>query len=224
MKQNKTVKVGVFDSGVGGKYFVDAIKYRFPGVIIIYKEDRKNIPYGNKTASELFKLTLPIFKSFEDEKCDIVVVACNTVTTNIIDKLRNRISVPLVGVEPMIKAAAKLTRSNSIAVCATPATLNSAKYHQLKVKHAVKIAVLEPDCSTWASMIDQNKKNTPSLEPTVEQIKKAKADVVVLGCTHYHWIQEKLQNLTGKEVQVIQPTEPVLDRLQDVAKGLGLSI
>jgi len=88
VKTSKKIKIGVFDSGVGGIFFVDAIKARFPGVEVVYKEDHANLPYGKKTVRELYKLTLPIFKSFESEGCDVVVVACNTVTTTIIDKLR----------------------------------------------------------------------------------------------------------------------------------------
>lgn len=210
------MKIGVFDSGVGGQSFVDALSRRFVGSQIVYKEDKENIPYGNKTPAQLLELTLPIFQSFVQEGCAAVLVACNTVTTNIIDDLRAQITIPLVGVEPMIKPASEMTKTGVIAVCATPATLKSRRFAQLKSKYGVNIQIIEPDCSHWAEMIENNRQNELELSKMMQDLKEARVDIVVLGCTHYHWIEDDIRKLALPQIQVIQPIEPVLDQLERV--------
>lgn len=216
------MKIGIFDSGVGGRSFVDALKMRFPDAEIIYKDDRDNLPYGNKSTEELLSLTLPIFKEFEFENCDAVLVACNTITTNIISQLRESTKVPLVGVEPMIKPASEISKSRVIAVCATPATLSSNRYLWLKNEYAEGLMVVEPDCSNWAQMIENNMQNELQLKNMIDTLRLNKVDVIVLGCTHYHWIEYELRELAGPDIQVIQPIEPVLNQLERVLTGIEL--
>lgn len=216
------MKIGIFDSGVGGRSFVDALNMRFPDAEIIYKDDRDNLPYGNKSTEELLSLTLPIFKEFEFENCDAVLVACNTITTNIISQLRESTKVPLVGVEPMIKPASEISKSRVIAVCATPATLSSNRYLWLKNEYAEGLMVVEPDCSNWAQMIENNMQNELQLKNMIDTLRLNKVDVIVLGCTHYHWIEYELRELAGPDIQVIQPIEPVLNQLERVLTGIEL--
>lgn len=213
------MKIGVFDSGVGGRSFILAISIRFPEAEIVYKDDRENVPYGNKPPEELLKLSLPIFHEFEQENCDVVLVACNTITTNIISELRKNITIPLVGVEPMIKPASEISKTRTIAVCATPATLSSNRYTILKQQFATGLEVFEPDCNNWAYMIENNMQNELELKNMTESLRKKNVDVVVLGCTHYHWIEDELRALCLPDIQVIQPIEPVLNQLERVLTG-----
>lgn len=210
------MKIGLFDSGVGGRSFIVPLMERFVGAEIVYKEDVKNIPYGNKSPDTLLQLTIPFFKEFEVEKCDAVLVACNTVTTNIIHELRSEVNIPLVGVEPMIKPAALLSKTGVIAVCATPGTLGSDRYAFLKNRYAPATTIIEPDCGNWASLIEHNRENEIQLEAMVNELRENHVDVIVLGCTHYHWIEEELRRIAGPGIMVIQPVEPVLDQLERV--------
>lgn len=212
------MKIGVFDSGVGGQSFVDALKSRFIDAEIVYKEDKDNIPYGNKSPEELLRLTLPIFKSFESEGCSAVLVACNTVTTTIINELRNALKIPLVGVEPMVKPAAEKTKTKNIAVCATPTTLKSARYAWLKQNFGQGINIYEPDCSIWATMIEQNRSSELKLSELITEMRQKNVDIIVLGCTHYHWIESELKQITEPDIQVIQPIEPVINQLERILK------
>ena len=210
------MKIGVFDSGVGGEYFVHAVRKKFPDAEVLYLNDKEHLPYGNKSSEQLVSLVLPKIRQFEAADCDAVLIACNTVTTTIIGALRSKTATPLVGVEPMIKPAAAMTKTGNIAVCATPATLQSNRYTELKRTYAANTSVFEPDCSDWASMIEQNKQNELALEEMVSNAVRQNVDVIVLGCTHYHWIEQKLQRLAGEDMVVIQPTEPVLSQLERV--------
>lgn len=214
------MKIGVFDSGVGGQSVVNAIHTALPELELMYAEDNKNLPYGNKTPDELYSLTLPILNKLSDAGCQVIVIACNTVTTNIIEKLRSALPVPLIGMEPMIKPAAELTKSNVIAVCATPATLASARYAHLKQTYASNITVLEPDCSDWALMIESQQVND-EIHNRISEVCEAGADTIVLGCTHYHWIEEEIED-TAKAygTKVLQPEVPVIEQLKRVLAEL----
>lgn len=211
------MKIGVFDSGVGGMSVVRAIKNGLPELEIVYAQDNQNVPYGNKTAAELHHLVLPILKGMVSDGCEAIVVACNSVTTNIINLLRDELSVPLIGIEPMVKPAAEQTKSKTIAVCATPATLSSKRYAWLKNQYAKDIKVLEPDCSDWAYMIESKTIDRQIIKDRLEEACQAGADVIVLGCTHYHWIEKYIQAIADKyKARVIQPETAIVGRLKQV--------
>src|SRR3954468_3279339 len=116
------MKIGVFDSGVGGLAVAGAIQKALPGHEILLREDKARVPYGNRTADEILGFVTPIFEAMVNDGCRVIVVACNTVTTLLIGRLRELFDVPLVAIEPMVKPAAEQTKSGVIAVCATPAT------------------------------------------------------------------------------------------------------
>jgi len=113
-------------------------------------------PTGRAAQPELLSLVTPIFQEMVDEGCQVIVVACNTVSTNLIEDLRHKFSLPLIAVEPMVKPATELTKTKVIAVCATPTTLGSARYAWLKDAYAEGVTVLEPDCADWPAMIEHN--------------------------------------------------------------------
>lgn len=215
------MKIGVFDSGVGGRSVVNAIKSALPGINIVYAEDKENVPYGNKSPDELYSLTLPLLNKLSNSGCQAIVIACNTVTTTSIDRLRTALPVPLIGMEPMIKPAAEQSRSRIIAVCATPATLASERYAWLKNTYAADCRVLEPDCSDWALMIETEQLDRLKIKERIESVCEEGADMVVLGCTHYHWIEEDIRAITDRYgATVIQPEEPVIRQLKKVLARL----
>ena len=115
----------------------------------------------------------------------------------------------------MIKTAAKLTKSNVIAVCATPATLKSPRYMELVDRFASHLTILEPDCSNWASMIEDNDINQQSIDDTVTECVKKGVDVIVLGCTHYHWIKQEIIEAAGGAT-VLEPSETLGKRLHEI--------
>jgi len=186
--------IGVFDSGVGGKSVAAAIRKAFPDWHVIDVDDKEHLPYGTKTPEELKALSLPILNTLS-KSCDIIVIACNTVTTTIIEDLRASLPVPLIGLEPMVKPAAEQTKSGVIAVCATPATLASNRYQWLKDTYAQGKKVVEPDCSDWTSMIESNQVDRNHIEDRIEEALNQGADVIVLGCTHYHWIEKLIKEI-----------------------------
>lgn len=211
-------KIGVFDSGVGGLSVANAIRKAHPSYEVIYVNDRKNVPYGGKSPEVLFGLVLPILQKLVSDGCEVIVIACNTVTTTLITQLREALPVPLIGIEPMVKPAAELTKTGVIAVCATPTTLASERYAYLKDTYAANKTVIEPDCSQWSYMIEHNKVNDAYIALQVKDMCDAGADVIVLGCTHYHWIEEKIRGMATGRAEIIQPEQAIIRQLERVLK------
>ncbi len=207
------MKIGVFDSGIGGLSVKKAIEERFPDYDIIFENDSQNVPYGNKSPDILYELAMPHLLKLVTVGCEIIVLACNTLSMNIIDRLRRELDVVLIGVEPMVSEAAKLTKTGVITVCATPSTLASTRYKKLTSLYCDDIKVIEPDCSRWSHMIENNKIDEKSIRHQINQSNDASADVIVLGCTHYHWIQELIQQSANNHVCILNPEKKILKQL-----------
>ncbi len=210
-------KIGVFDSGVGGQAVATRIQQLFPHVEVLSVSDSTNMPYGLKRRAEIIRLTLHAVQPLIDAECDAIVVACNTATTNAIDELRAAHPlVHFVGIEPMIKPAARLTKTGTIAVLATPSTLQSHAYHRLKHRWAPQLNIIEPDCSTWAGMIEDGHDDRIALHSVMDELRRWDVDVIVLGCTHYHWIKDRIQGAAGPRVHVLEPSDAIGARLDSL--------
>jgi glutamate racemase len=213
-------KIGVFDSGIGGLSVVQAIQKALPHDNVVFIDDRAHMPYGDKSPQEVLGYVAPLLDNLVKEGCEVIVIACNTVTTTLIKQLRKKVRVPLVGIEPMVKPAAKQTKTGIIAVCATPATLASDRYRWLKETYASDVKVIEPDCSRWAYMIEHNTINEEELRNQIETICRQGVDVIVLGCTHYHWIEAIIQEIATDRAKVIQPEQAAVAQLKRVLAKL----
>jgi glutamate racemase len=211
------MKIGVFDSGIGGLSVAHAIEAALPMAEVVFVTDPEHFPYATKTPAEIWEGIVPIFQSLVDQKCDAIVVACNTVSTTLIDRLRQSFAdVPLLGLEPMIKPAVQLSASKIVCVCATPTTLASQRYHDLKQQYAAQAQIIEPDCSDWSKLIEENAINEAKLRAAIQPALAAGADVIVLGCTHYHWIESEIRELAGPGVEILQPEQAVISQLKRV--------
>lgn len=215
------MKIGVFDSGVGGLSVYNAIKKALPDQTIIFKNDSDNVPYGNKTKEAILGLIKPIFDDFIKENCQIIVIACNTVSTTLINELETYYDVPLLPVEPMIQEAVKLTKHRVITICATPTTLKSSRYLWLKEAYTSKTKVIEPDCSDWSFMIEKNQIDHQQISQRINDSLDQKSDVIVLGCTHYHWIEEQIKQIAKDKAIVIQPENKIIAKLKLMIKQLA---
>lgn len=211
------MKIGVFDSGIGGLSVVKAIQHTFPAAEVVFVTDKKNFPYATKTPEQIWQGIVPLFQRLVDQHVDVVVIACNTVSTTLSSKLRNLFpSVPMIALDPMVKPAASQTKSGVIAVCATPTTLSSERYKSLKQEFAKNIKVIEPDCSDWSYLIENNELNEGKIREDLQPALDAGADMVVLACTHYHWIEEDIKELVQGRAEVLQPEATIIRQLQQM--------
>ena len=131
----KNAAIGLFDSGVGGSSIWQEINHLLPNENTIYLSDSKNAPYGYKTPEEITALSIKNTEVLMQMGCKLIVVACNTATTNAIKELRAKYDVPFIGIEPAIKPAAIQSKTQTIGILATKGTLSSALFHENVAKH-----------------------------------------------------------------------------------------
>jgi len=211
------MRLGIFDSGIGGKVIAESLVKFFPKAEILVVDDKKNVPYGEKSNQEIINLTDAAIQPLLRQSCDVIIIACNTATAVAIDILREKYpNQKFIGIEPMIKTASELTKTNKIAVLATTATLKSQRYRNLIEKYGEKLEIIEPDVSNWALMIEENQINYQSISRVVGKVCDKKADVIVLGCTHYHWIKDLIIKLTNQRASVIEPSEAIGKRVKNL--------
>lgn len=208
------MRIGVFDSGIGGEALSGSIRNAFPHAQLLVVHDREHMPYGERTQVEVQRLTNIAIQSLLEQQCNVIVIACNTATAVAIEWLRAKYpSQQFIGLELMVKPASSLTKTGVITVYATPATLTSTRYQNLKKSFAQHISIFEPVCHDWAKMIEDNDINESKIADMVEQAKKHNADVIVLACTHYHWIREQIEQTAGPGITVLDPSEAIVARV-----------
>lgn len=211
------MKLGVFDSGIGGEAVAASLRADFSSADVIVVNDKQHVPYGDRKTDEIIRLTDTAIQPLLEQKCDVIVIACNTATAAAIEPLR--IKYPdqkFIGLEPMVKTACQLTKTGVVGICATPATLQSDRYHKLKETYADSTIVIEPNCRDWARLIENNLLDETIVRNEIKDLLAQNADVVVLACTHYHWIRTIIEEVTADRAKVIDPTEATARRIKEV--------
>jgi len=212
--------IGIFDSGVGGTSIWKEIHMLMPYESSIYLADSKHAPYGEKSKDRIIDLSIKNTEYLLDKGCKLIVVACNTATTNAIKILRETYSIPFIGIEPAIKPAALNTKTKAIGVLATKGTLSSDLFHSTANLYAIGIKVVEQVGEGIVSLIEQGKTNSPEmnslLEYYLEPMLNADIDYLVLGCTHYAYLVPQLVDLLPKHVKIIDSGEAVAKQTKAV--------
>lgn len=214
------MKIGVFDSGVGGEAVATRLRNIMPEYNFITANDHSNVPYGGRSADEIYELTSKAIRPLIQTGCKIIVLACNTVTVNAIKLLRVAYpDITFIGLEPMLKPAAELTKTGVVGILATPATFGSQRYQYLKQQYLSNFKVIEPDCSDWATEIEKDYGKTLDISPNISQIVNQNGDVIVIACTHYIWIKSKIEKIASPNVKVIEPSEAITRHLKIISSS-----
>lgn len=210
----KTLKpIGFFDSGVGGISIWKKTRQLLPNEYTVYLADSANAPYGPKGKEQIIKLSEKNTQLLIKMGCKMIVVACNTATTNAIATLRKKYPIPFIGIEPAIKPAALKTKTGVIGILATEGTLSSSMFHNTANLYASKIKVVEKIGKGLVPLIEQAKINSEQtknlLETYLEPMLKAKADHIVLGCSHYAHLIPLLKKILGDKICILDASEAV---------------
>lgn len=207
VSQMNTQPIGIFDSGIGGTSVFKEIHALLPYENSIYLADSKHAPYGNKTQQEIINLSIKNTEYLLSKECKIIVVACNTATTNAISYLRSNYDVPFIGIEPAIKPAALNTETKAVGILATKGTLSSALFHQTTDLYSKGITVIEQIGEGIVPLIEEGKSTSSEmkllLEDYLQPMIDANIDYLVLGCTHYPYLIPLLIELLPKHVKII---------------------
>ncbi len=209
--------IGVFDSGVGGLSVLHQIRRVLPGENLLYVADSGHAPYGDKSQQFIEHRSIVISDFLVDRNAKAIVVACNTATGAAIATLRSRHSVPIIAMEPAVKPAASQTQSGVIGVLATRRTLASDNFVQLFARYGADVEIVGQACPGLVEQVEAGElsghKTCALLEQYVVPLLERKADIIVLGCTHYPFLAPLIQELAGSGVTVIDSAAAVARQL-----------
>lgn len=218
--------IGVFDSGIGGTSIWREIHNLLPNEKTIYLADSKNAPYGEKSKEEIIRLSMKNTDFLLDMDCKLIVVACNTATTNAIRELRAKYDVPFIGIEPAIKPAAINSKTQVIGILATKGTLNSELFNKTtEIFYETKI--IEQIGYGLVELIENGQIESPEmtqllhsyLDPMIE----ANIDFLVLGCSHYPYLIPQIRTIIPDHIQIIDSGLAVARQTQNVLNQIGFN-
>jgi glutamate racemase len=211
--------IGLFDSGIGGTSIWREINELLPNENTIYLADSKNAPYGQKSKEEIIALSIKNTEFLLEQNCKIIVVACNTATTNAIKELRAKYKVPFIGIEPAIKPAALNSKTHTIGILATKGTLNSELFHETSRKFQ-DIKIIEQIGYNLVPLIENGEINSAEMNSLLHQYLKpmveANIDYLVLGCSHYPYLIPQIKKILPKRIKIIDSGEAVARQTKKV--------
>lgn len=215
--------IGIFDSGVGGLSVMRHIRARLPHEHLIYVADQAHVPYGSRSLAEIRRLCRAVSRFLLVHQTKLIVVACNTASGAALVNLRQAFpEVPFVGMEPAVKPAAGVTRSAKVGVLATIGTFHSQRYAALMARHAQTVVLFEEPCFGLVEQIEAGAIDTPEtrklLEECLAPMLIAGVDTLVLGCTHYPFVQPLIQSITKNAITIIDPAPAVARQTERVLR------
>jgi len=205
--------IGIFDSGVGGISVWKELYSLMPNSNFIYVGDSAHCPYGRKSFDEITARVHKISEFLIEKNVDIIVVACNTVTAAAIEYLRSHFSIPFVGMEPAIKPAALESKTGVVGVLATAGTFKGSLYLNTLTRFASDIKVIEQVGNGLVEFVESGQTSGSEVETLlhkyIDPIVEARADKLVLGCTHYPFLIDAIKKITGNSLEIINPAPAV---------------
>jgi glutamate racemase len=223
---NRESPVGVFDSGVGGLSVLRHIRSALPNETLLYCADSSHAPYGAKSAEQIRARALALTGFLVEQGAKAIVVACNTATAAAVTTLRAHFPIPIIGMEPAVKPAAAATNSGVVGVLATVGTLSSAQFAALLEHYGKEVEVVTQACHGLVECVERGQLDAPATRDLVRRyvapLLARGADTIVLGCTHYPFLRELIQQEAGSGVAIIDTGIAVARQLQRRLAELGL--
>ncbi|MDH0895739.1 MULTISPECIES: glutamate racemase [unclassified Pseudomonas] len=219
--------IGLFDSGVGGLSVLREVRALLPAESLLYVADSGHVPYGEKSPEFIRERSQKIAEFLLGQGAKALVLACNTATAAAVADLRERYpELPIVGMEPAVKPAAAATRSGVVGVLATTGTLKSARFAALLDRFASDVRVITQPCPGLVEQIEAGELDAPRtselLQGWVGPLLAEGCDTLILGCTHYPFIEPLLRAMVPESVSLVDTGAAVARRLQVLLEQHGL--
>lgn len=216
--------VGVFDSGIGGLSVLRHLQQLLPHENFIYLADQAHVPYGPRSPEEIRRLSEAVTRTLLAQPIKLLVVACNTASAAALSYLRQTFpDLPIVGMEPAVKPAARQTQTGKVGVLATAGTFESQRYASLMARFAQGVSLYENPCRGLVELIEagnmEGEETAVLLQQILAPMIQAGVDTLVLGCTHYPFVQPLLTRLLAnapQPVTIIDPAPAVARQAQRV--------
>jgi len=218
ISNSKKAPIGIFDSGVGGLSIAKCISEYLPNEQLIYIADTKFSPYGDKSTTLIKQRVNYLADRLINLNCKAVVIACNTATVAAIEQLRKQVSIPIIGVEPAIKPAVKLSKTKKIGILTTESTAKNIRFTSLIEEYKQDTQIYIQPCTGLVELIEKNLLSSKTCETLLikylTQLLKKEIDTLVLGCTHYPFLIDKIKDIVGEQVQIMETAIPVTQQLK----------
>jgi glutamate racemase len=219
--------IGVIDSGVGGLTVAKEIMRQLPKEEIVYLGDTARCPYGPRPPYEVRKFTWELTNYLQQFEIKMLVIACNTATAMVLDEIKEKLDIPVVGVVyPGARTALKVTKNYHIGVIGTNGTIQSGAYeHALKsINHHVVVESLA--CPKFVPLVEsgdfEGEHARQIVAESLQPLKNSKLDTLILGCTHYPLLQPIIQDYMGKNVTLICSGEETAREVSTILHHRGL--
>jgi glutamate racemase len=214
--------IGFFDSGVGGTSVWKEVIQLLPHENTIYLADSRHAPYGRKSKQEIIQLCVKNTEFLLERKCKLIAVPCNTATTNAISYLRSHYDVPFIGIEPAIKPAALNSDTKKIGILATKGTLSSELFNKTHKEFTQNVNTIEIVGTGIVELIEAGKMDSKEMHNLLisicEPFMISGIDFLVLGCSHYPYVKDQLQELLPSAVRIIDSGAAVARQTLHVLK------
>lgn len=205
--------IGIFDSGVGGITIYEEIHKLLPNENIIYLADSKNAPYGEKPKEKIIEFSVKNTDFLIKNNCKLIVVACNTASTNAVKYLRENYNIPFIRVQPAIKPAAIHSRTKKVGILATKSTLKSDLLLETSQKFAQGVEVFHQIGEGLVTLIENGKIHSLEmrelLKKYINPMLEKNIDHLVLGCTHYPFLRSEIEKIIGEKVRILDSGEAI---------------
>jgi glutamate racemase len=220
--------IALFDSGLGGLSVLQAVQHRLPGHDLLYFADTAFCPYGPRSRTWIQQRSLAIGRWLIAQGADMLVVACNTATSAALELLRAQLPIPIVGMEPGVKPAVAATRSQVIGVLATEGTLRGPRFSDLVARFANHVEVITQPCPGWVALVEQGDFVSQTAHniviAAIQPLLERRADVLVLGCTHYPFLLPLLAQHTPSDLTIIDTGPAVARQVALLAEQRNLRV
>lgn len=215
---NNNKPIGIFDSGVGGLSIAKRITEHLPNEQLIYIADSAYAPYGDISNVQIVERVNFITDVLLKKNCKAIVVACNTATVNAIDQLRDRLSIPIIGVEPAIKPAEKISKTKNIGILVTQATATNKRFLALVNKYKNGSKVFIQPCLGLVELIEHGQQESSEFKHLLKSylfpLIESNVDTIVLGCTHYPFMIKAIKDIMPDSIKLIETATPVSEQLE----------
>lgn len=218
--------IGVFDSGLGGLTVLQALTDLLPGEDLIYVGDTARYPYGERTAEELIRCSVAIADDLQAAGAKLIVIACNSATAAALDVVRERISLPVIGVvAPGLRAAAATSRTGRAMVIGTRMTIESGIYERTVTALHLDLEVTSLACPGFVEMVEAGRTDGPSVARTVRErlapMLSSRVDTLVLGCTHFPLLARPISEVVGRGVTLVSSADETAFEVRDLLERTG---
>lgn len=215
------MKIGIFDSGVGGLTVLKALTQTLPEANFVYFGDTARFPYGTKSPETLIKHSIEIVLFLLEKNVDAIVIACNTATSAALPVLQKHFSIPIIGIiEPAIEQALSSPNARCIGIIGTNALVRSQVYQQ-RLSQIPQLVYWTKACPLLIAAIEENFDNTSIkqalLDHYLKPLKQKKIDTLILACTHFPLIKEEIQNAVGSNVRLIDPSYACAEKVKNLS-------